>query len=718
MAVALAQSPGQPTSAPTDAAAPELLKLRAVIESPTGSETTRLAGAEELLLSHLPAAGDLIAGLLDTSSDPSVRVVMCRAIERVQANQTGTCEPRMVELLIKLLADPNPTVPPAASAALSTFHDEAVVRRVGEVVRDAVRPLEQRLAAVDALSPSIEFRAAVAQLIDLLNLEEGPVRERVWAALALASRVNYGRNPEAWEAWWREKAALDDAAWLEDRVRLLGQRSRDLQLRLETVQRESDTRYKALSRRLGDALRLNYRLTAQDAQRDELLVAWLRDPSIDFRRAALDLVKEQVYEQRRPSEAIRVALRELYADSSPDLRREVLELVAALNDPADMEPIRARLEVENDLSVRETILGVLGKLRNPAAIPVLIGEVADTAAAPSCVIKAAQSLATLTRENADAALVERAVAPLRARLANAKPDDLRLRGALLGAMAGIGSSEFTPEFESGLGQEQADLLLPAIRGIVAVQDRGQLVRLRTLCGHSDAAVRLQAMEAVGVLGEGDGSLEVLAGHLNAAVEPNEAVRTAAWNAFGKLLKREPAENRLKWAARLKDVPARQIEYLSGLVDDFSAASPVPPQIDEARELLVRLLRAQARYAECVRHLQEIHAAAVARGDARAGESGLLLLDAMLRGGQTGERLDQLLAELAKLGADTQTGVTRTVTAYLDEAVQRNDDPGLAAVLQRLRHACEGRFGAPFDEYLHGIARQLVPTTTSSRPATS
>ncbi|MFH0980587.1 MAG: HEAT repeat domain-containing protein [Planctomycetota bacterium] len=706
-----AQTTTQPLLGVTDEQTAKLVRSRAVIENPADSESTRQAQAEELLLTGWPAAADLLIALLETSNDGTTRAVVCRAVGRVESANPELVDRRLIESLIGLLADGDPSVSTAASAALSSFRDDYVVRRLGELARDPGRPVGLRLAAIEALAPNIDRRCVIEQLMELLHLEEA-VRDRALAALVPASRVNYGRSVEAWEAWWQDKSALEETAWLRDRVTLFAQRARDLELRLETLTRESESHAKVLARRLADALRMTYRLTAQEAQRDELLIGWLRDPLIEFRRTAVDLVKEQIYDQKRPSEGVRAALRERYTDTSPELRREVFELVAALNEPADMEPVLARLAVETDLSVRETILGVLGKLRNPAAILVLIDEIAEASSPSPCLAKAAQSLALLARESNDPALLDRAVGPLRTRLAAAGPEDVALRGALLGAMAGIGSAAFTEEFVAHLGEEQPELLLPAIRGTVAVQDRDQLNRLRTLFLHADARVRLQAMEAVGVLGDGEGPLEALLNPLNVATEPNEAVRSAAWVAFCRILKRQPADARLKWVGRLKDLPGRQIEYLSALVEDFASANPVPGQLGEVRAQLARLLREQKRYAESVRPLQELYTPLSAGGDSRAGEFGVLLLDSLLRDGQHSERIEQLLPELAKHGDDVKAEVVRTITAYMNETMAGNANPELAVLAGRLREACNGLYGQRFDDYLTGVVHQLAAPPSS------
>ena len=712
LAAAYAQPTTQPLPGLTDEQTARLLRFRSNIEKTADSDSTRQGQVEELLLTGWPAATDLLIELLETGDAPTTRAVICNAVARVRTDHAELVEMRLAEPMVRLLGDADQSVSASASAALTAFRENHFYRRLGALALETGRPLAQRLAIIDVLAPNIDQRPVIEQLVGLMDTSEAAVRDRAHAALVPAARVDYGAGVEAWTRWWQEKSALSESAWLQDRVALYIQRTRELEVRVETLQRESVTRYKALSRRLGDILRLNYRLTAQEAQKNALLIAWLQDPLIDFRRTAVDLVREQIYDQQRPSESLRAALRERYADVSPELRREVFELVAAMNDPTEMEPILARLSVETDAEVRETLLGVLGKLRNPGAIEVLISEIADDSSLPNCVTKAAHSLAALARESGDPAQLERAAAPLRARLAGAPADGVRLRGALLGAMAAIGSDDFAPEFVGVLGENQPELLLPAIRGIVAVQDRSQMDRLRALSLHADPRVRLRAIEAVGVLDEGEGPLEALVSHLNVATESNEDVRSAAWGAFCKILKRQPAVTRLKWAGRLADLPGRQIEYLSALVQDFTSANPVPVQLNEARESLARLLREHRRYAESARHLQELYDALAAGKDPRAGELGVLLLDSMLRNGPHAERLDQLLLDLAELGDHVKAEATATITSYFADVTRDEADPEVTALAQRIRRACHGSYGQGLDDHLADVVNRLAPRPTT------
>ncbi|MCP4594418.1 MAG: HEAT repeat domain-containing protein, partial [bacterium] len=621
-----------PESGLTDEQTATLLRHRAGVENTADSEGTRQGQAEALLRTGWPAAADLLIEMLESTEEPSTQVVICRAVAHLEATQPQFVDTRLVEPLVRLLGDADPVVSVAITEALASFRDASVIAQLGKLSQDSGRPLVQRVAVIEALAANIDRRVVIEQLIGLTADPESKVRERALVALARASRVDYGGSDEAWEAWWQEKSALDENAWLADRVQLFAQRTTELNTRLAAQRRESERRYQALARRMVDVLRLTYRLTAQQAQKDELLTAWLADPLVDLRRTAVDLIREQIYDQQRPSEAVRQALRDRYTDRSPDLRREVLELVAALNDPAEMDAILARLSAENDASVRETILGVLGKLRNPGAIPVLISEISDESASVACVTGAARSLSTLARVSEDPAQLASAVTPLLARMETAGPDDYRLREALLEAMAAIGLAEFAPQFLAHLDSDRPELVLPAIRGVVAMQGQAHLDHLWGLCQHADARVRLEAIRALGALGEGQRALEALMNHLNPITEPRDTVRDAAWEALNRILRSTPAETRLQWAGRLKDLPARQIDYLTTLVDEFANASPEPVQLHQARDLLARLLYGQGRYAEAVRHLQDLYTSLKASDDPTCGEVGVLLLSARLRNG--------------------------------------------------------------------------------------
>ena len=695
----------------------KLLRCRAIIENEADSESTRRSQAEELLQTGWSPALDTLAELLGTSGDGAAAGIVAKAIASVGRDHPERLDSRLVEPLLRLVSEVDPAVAAAATAALSNFRNREVIERLGRMTADTRLPLRVRLSAIDGLAPNIDLRPAIAQLVPLLSAPEADITERALAALAPASRTNFGRNVDEWRRWWAEKAGMDDASWLRDRVDLLSQRNRDLQAQLEQTRHEHEARYNTLAKRLSDVLRMNLRLTPQQAEKDALLVGWLRDPLVDLRLAAVALLAEQIYDQQKPADTVRAALRERYADPSVQVRRQALELVGALSDPADVEPVLLRLAVEHDVDVRETILGVLGKLRNPAAISVLIDEIADNAALANCVTRAAQSLAVLARETPDPAALSRAIAPLRARLASLEGGDPRAAGALLAAMASIASPDCAASFVEFSAKEDPEVLLPAIRGLVTLGDRSQLARIRTLMGHADPRVRTQAIEAIGSLGGDVADLEALLSRLSAAGEPNEPARAASWSAFCRLIKNKSADVRLVWAERLKELPELHIEYMVALVESLSASASPGPELWEAKDQLATLLLAQKRYTEATRCLEELFDRRTADGAASSVETGLRLLDATLRSGKQ-DRLDVLLPRLALLGETARTGVVSTISAYLGDAMKGTDNSELGELVSRIERASGTLYGEDFRKYLNGVRERLaVPATESPTPRT-
>ncbi|MCP4592255.1 MAG: hypothetical protein GY842_16095, partial [bacterium] len=209
--------------------------------------------------------------------------------------------------------------------------------------------------------------------------------------------------------------------------------------------------------------------------------------------------------------------------------------------------------------------------------------------------------------------------------------------------------------------------------------------------------------------------------LNPITEPRDTVRDAAWEALNRILRSTPAETRLQWAGRLQDLPARQIDYLTTLVDEFANASPEPVQLHQARDLLARLLYGQERYAEAVRHLQDLYTSLKASDDPTCGEVGVLLLSARLRNGQHGERIRQLLAELANQPDAVRVEVVRAITTFLDEALQADPGPELVELVAQLQEACSGSYGPSLDERLNLLMGEFRPppdTPPATQPAST
>ncbi|MCP4247101.1 MAG: HEAT repeat domain-containing protein [bacterium] len=691
----------------------DLDRTRTIITDLKASAEVRRIGAVDLLRLPYPAATDLAVEILSGHGDPLPRVAMCEAIWNVGTAQPEVLSERLIDPLLALLASTGPTLRSKAALALSGYRDGGVAQKLGDLGADGEMPMPQRLAAIDALAPNVDQRQVVGQLIRLLAVDRTELRSKVLAALRPAAGEDYGANVAAWQQWWAAKEGLDQVAWLEDRVRLLRQQNARLAQAREAQRAEADRRIADLADRLTEQARATYRATPQP-QRDELLVSWLSDPLLEMRRAAVALIAVNISDGNRPSEALRAALRGRFADESAELRRSVFDVVAALTDPADAEAVCARLEIEQDPAVRVAILRTLGRLHAPAAVPFLVAVLNDATAAPGDVLEAATSLGLLgTRGQGDGAEIAPAVEPLERRLAEAPAEALRLRAALLGAMANIAVPAFADELSAALDATEPDLLLPALVGTRTLGAADRVDRVLSLTSHADPRVRRRAIEALGVLGSESTHVEALINRLNPAVEPNEAARQAAWAGFGQITAKLPADARLKWADRLAELPELQVTYLAQLVNDLDQRKPPPVELSAARYALGRLYEAQERYVEALPLWRDIWPELSASGDSRTAQVGASWLRGTLASSRY-EQLDELLTQLAAPADDA--GRQELAGLVLDHLSGLDDDGQRRSLLTVLVRVPAGTLGPDFDQVVNPArapAPDPVPTTTSA-----
>jgi len=702
--------PAKPALTPEQAA--ELERARTIITDTKASSEVRRIGAEDLLRLRNPAAIDLAIEILGAEADPLPRMAMCGAIGAVGAQEPELLSEGLVGPLLALLGSPDTEVRSKAGVALASFRDGGVAQKLGDLAADPNVPIIRRLAAVDALVPNVDQRRVIQQLIRLLDAESAELRARATTALRPASRQDYGNDPQAWKQWWAGKSALDKTQWLQDRVQLSQKQNRELRREVESLRARAEQRTRAISERLSEQLKTTYRLTPQP-QKDDLLIRWLQDPLLEYRTSAVSVIATNISDGNLPSESVRAALRGCFTDEAPQARRAVFDVVAALTDPADAQAVCARLPEEHDPAVREAILRTLGRLQNPMAIEVLSAELSDANTPEGCLAEAAVSLGLLGAQGqVEPAVIAPAIGPLKQRFASAPPGALRLRAALLGAMASIGAAEFADEFAANLEADEPDLLLSALQGVRAVGDASRIDRILSLVAHNDPRVRRRAIEALAVPDGDPAHLEALINHLNPVVEPNEGVRQAAWNGFRGLSSEASPAVRLQWADRLTEFPDLQATYLAELITALAEEKPPPLELGEARLRLASLYEAQSRYAEALLVWGDLWPALVEAGDARASEAGLSLLRATLEARRY-EKLEELLARLAEgLDLAAREPIARVVLEHLAARQAAGSGQELQTLLDSLGRLPADAFDPAFHQAVDQARQRLAPRTTS------
>ena len=650
----------------------QLEAQRAIILNLEDSLDTRVGQGIAMLNIGSKPAIDHVINLLITGTEPSTKVVMCLAIQRWAQQTSNDPDARLVDPLLTMLDHPSDDVLQAASSALAQFQDPAVFESLRLIAGKQDAAMSKRGAALSALAQNTDRREVVAKLIQLLDTTDEQFRPMVLAVLGHVASPEDG-SVEAWKSWWKSQESLSEMQWLRNQLQLESRRLDASELELRKFRESAKSQRDQLANRLTEALTAQYRLTATESK-NALILGWLADPTPTTRLVAAGLVAEQISEGNLPDEKTRQALREGYNDPTAAVRKKSVEIVGALNDPDDAPPMLAHLQNETDAGVRETILSMLGKLRNPSAVIPLVDEIVDVNASESCVAAAAESLGTLaSRDILEPDQIARSIEPLRSRYAMVDGSSKRLKVALLKAMAAIGSAEFKPEFEANLAAFDPELLLQAIRGIVLVGYDGRLDRISELTSHADARVRQKAIGALGALGT-LAEIDTVAARLNPSVEKVDGPRQQAWLAFETISSRASLSERVALANKIKDYPNLLAEYLTDLEADMSKAKPPHPKCSEIQGLLAKTFVGLGRNVEALPYWRKYYESSTGRSDSDRIAIASELLKCSLACDKT-EGLQELFLTLSKAPANTVESVQRDTIRYLGElaSAQRFDE---------------------------------------------
>ncbi len=671
----------------------------------------------ELLFSYdLPQATALIAELLALPPRPEVQVPICDALTARGRESSDALAETFIDPLIQLLGGEGDELRAAAARALAEFPGAEVPNRLGALAARADVPLIKRLAAIDALAPNTHRRDVVAQLMALLGLEVPAVSDRVVTVLEPLAPRSFGNNVIQWRAWWDAQMRMDEKVWLAEQLRLYRDRARKLSVDLQGRRSEAEREEVAEIVRIRDFQRELLRPLTPE-QREARLVEWIDDPLLVVKSATLGIVRSRIADEgKRPDGEVLHALLRLLKHESAGVRRESLQILQNLSDAAVVEAVVGRLNDEKDSGVRQTVFQALGRIGSVTAIPALLREVGAAGSSPECVREAAVALGQIALKPESAEHLKNASLPLLDRYRSAPPDQVALQGALLSAMAGVGDPAFADEFARAVESDDVGLLQAALRGLRAVGEASKLPRCRALMSHTDARVRLAAIEVVGQLGREDADLEALQARLNPAVEGSEIGREAAWRGFRQLLAKRPVPDRIRAAERLRETPDLAVRYLEELVIALAASGNHLAELDAVRDRLSAILIAAGKDAEAATHLRELFAARLSRGDPTAKAAGLRWLEATLRT-PSAAGLAQVIVRLAETTDETsmKADIIRAIAAFAETPPAPVDAERGRRLLAELRAVPQDLFGDAWSPLLAKIAQHLEPREKEPAP---
>ncbi len=698
----------------------QLNLAREGIVDPEARPEDRRRWIDALFSYDTPQARALVVELLKLHENPAAQQAICQGIARNARTHPHRLDKSFVEPLIELLGSSSENVRAAASGALADFPGAEVVVELGALAGRSDVAMDRRLAAIDAMVSKVDSRAVVRELMALLEADVPEITAHVVAALEPVSRETFGADLERWGAWWKEKSALDEEAWLTDRLHLYRGRVHSLQRELDSAHALADRRHSAMSARTS---RLQWDLfhSLGPDQKQAKLAEWLVDPLPEIILVSLDLIRARMADEgQRPQGEVLLALVKLLSEGTPAISLAVLEIVQNLkNEPSVVQAVLAQVAGEAEPEVRHALIKALGRLDSPEAVPTLVLEIASPHSSQVCVGEAAIALGRIAAGGYKVEPLDDALDALKSRYKLASGDGDTLRAALLTAMAGVGDPAFAPEFLDAIESDSASVVRPAMRGLRAIADNSKLPRFRTLTAHTDPLVRVAAVQAVGELGGQDADLESVLTRLNPTIETSEPVREAAWTAFQDLLADKPLNMQLTRSERLSEMPDLETRYLQALVTRLATVNGNGIDGDAVYDRLARALVSQGKHADALPHLRHLYEGAAFRAGDGTQEIGLRWLEAALWASEQGDVAGIIARLVTEAGDDdTRAEIVRTVVRHVESpAVQANAERTRTLLVQ-LRLVESEVLGEEWAEMLQRVADRTAGTDTETAPSAS
>ncbi len=372
---------------------------------------------------------------------------------------------------------------------------------------------------------------------------------------------------------------------------------------------ESDRALQAENERLGERLaRAMSDLYAASPidQRAAMLLGLLTDPLADVRLAGARIAYRTLAAGDTLSDQARGQIGIMIDDSDSRCRRAAVLLLATLGDEKSLPDVLARLETEQDPSVRQALLTAAGQLRSPEALPYVLAEIPSRSDETSAA--AARALARiLENHQLPAKSKAKAAKALIARYRSARKsgESSALREALLAAMGGVGDSKLLPVINKALKDKAAAVRLAAITPLFLVASETEAAdSLTKLVGDPDRGVRLAVLTTLEKIGGLD-KLDIFLARTDLSIETDAAVRQKAWDAAMAILARGDPATLSKVASMLAvrpDAADQRIQVLAMLVKSLTDGDSTA-LAGAQRKLGIALLSA-GRPAEAAPYLEE------------------------------------------------------------------------------------------------------------------
>lgn len=563
-----AQSQPAARATTTESNPERIAELVGLIEG-QNSAAARETGARELLRDGSPEAISRLVAVL-SGSNVAARI----AVANVIAANGSRIDPALLDGLIPLLAAPDAESVTAAINALAAGGEAATLRLRNSIQADST-PLSAKLAAIRALGMMTEL-SSVRTLVELLQSTRPELARAACDALESATGARYQGDIAAALAWWRDNGTDSPADWQARQLR-----------RFATERRRLESSLQGLEQRLARSLRDGYQRTPE-SDRGALVQIYLSDPLAAVQRIGLELAQTETAEARPLRSESLVVVRRLISSDDAGVREAAVQTLAAQRDSTDADRLLERLATERVEPVRRALLNGLGYLGTDSTAVALARQLDGFGGA--LLGEAITALGRMIERGViQEATQEELAEVLLARFRETSRENSALRERLLWAMSRLRRAAFAREFVAVLsGQDAAVVRQAAVRGIAALESipPEAVEAIQRAVADPDASVRRTAVEALGSMGLTDAQVESLWSRLATAVEPDEAVREAAWRAVLRILDDRPAAEIESWVDRLPagdtNTPRRSTELLTAAIGNATEEPARPEEFGRLR----------------------------------------------------------------------------------------------------------------------------------------
>jgi HEAT repeat protein len=540
----------QPPTLAAPAPPEQIDELRNTLLDPNKPARERDEAAKRLL--QRKAYEVLLDALRSGKSDLQVPVA------RALADQENPPEIFLNDLMTRCLqAQVTAELAEAASQAVANYRDNPAARaRLRDFILSDNIPEGVRLPAVKALGTLNDKETARFLVDTVLNGSNQRLSDAAADALVqMTGLAENGRDVGLWNEWWGQQRPKTADQFLYERRAERERRFSQASAGLQGLASGVDKLMFDLHRRAKD-----------DPEREELVLRCLNDPYPEIRSAGARLIEQERAEGLTVRPAVRTRLRELIADSSPDVRQKVALAIKSINDPAAAKPLLAQLQQERIPAVKASLMAALGPMKDVSAVPVLVQQLADSSY--QVAESAARALADLGPEIAKSPRQTREVADALAATigrTTGKPGSNRLRENVVAAMVPLkdpGLANVLFPLLAYRAENSTTVRRYAIRALAAMNSanlRDEIAQriAETSLNDVEAGVRLEAATALGLVGS-PAQANALYQHMYAPRETDDAVRVEAWKSLTSLLPEFTVSELFSWAqVRFKDQPDKQ-----------------------------------------------------------------------------------------------------------------------------------------------------------------